>query len=293
MNRATSRMALLLAGSLALAWLATGVASAQTRPTESQDPPRTGGERVGSAVPRGGGGPGPGAGPRAGGAPPPTTSGGGASSGGAPPPMWGGNTRPTDSQAGTSRGRERTPQGSDPPWYSRPRGNNPAIGTVGERGSSGGGRPPVWPTGGGGWYPGYYPPGYYPPNYWNSSYWYGYGAFGLGYFYYDPYWWGYGAPAYGGYGYGGYGGYGSYGGYGYEATGSLRLKVSPREANVFVDGYYAGRVDDFDGIFQRLKLKPGPHKIEISAPGYAPLVFDVDVRLNDTITYEGVLEPIR
>jgi hypothetical protein len=41
----------------------------------------------------------------------------------------------------------------------------------------------------------------------------------------------------------------------------VRLQVSPREAEGFVDGYYAGIVDDFDGFFQRLNLRPGPHKI--------------------------------
>ena len=292
MTRAHSRTVVSLAAAAAFVWLTAGIASAQ-KPGESQDPPRGGGggERVGSAVPRGGGGD---AGPRGGGsaAPPPTTSSGGGFAvprgGGSPPPAWGGNARPTDSQADAPRGRPG--QGGTVPWYSRPRGNSPAVGSAVER-PAGGGRPPVWNPGGG-YYPGYYPPGYYPgygSGYWNS--WYGYGAFGLGYLYYDPYWWGYG-PGYGGY-YGGYYGGGYGGGYGYEATGSLRLKVSPREANVFVDGYYAGRVDDFDGMFQRLKLKPGPHKIEVSAPGYAPLVFDVDIRLNDTVTYEGALEPIR
>jgi hypothetical protein len=37
--------------------------------------------------------------------------------------------------------------------------------------------------------------------------------------------------------------------------------VSPRETEVFVDGYYAGAVDDFDGFFQRLRLPPGAHEV--------------------------------
>jgi hypothetical protein len=37
---------------------------------------------------------------------------------------------------------------------------------------------------------------------------------------------------------------------------------------VFVNGYYAGVVDDFDGILQRLYLPPGQHDIEIYLPGY-------------------------
>ena len=66
------------------------------------------------------------------------------------------------------------------------------------------------------------------------------------------------------YGYGsgygaGYGaGYGS--GFGFD-IGELRLQVTPRHAQVFVDGYYAGTVDDYDGTFQALKLEAGPYHI--------------------------------
>jgi hypothetical protein len=63
-------------------------------------------------------------------------------------------------------------------------------------------------------------------------------------------------------------------GYGYlrdAVTTSVRLEVTPREAEVFVDGYLAGTVDDFDGIFQRLRLTPGPHEITIYLEGYRTL----------------------
>ena len=45
----------------------------------------------------------------------------------------------------------------------------------------------------------------------------------------------------------------------YDTHASIRLLVEPREAEVYVDGYYAGVVDDFDGIFQRLRVTPGRH----------------------------------
>jgi hypothetical protein len=75
--------------------------------------------------------------------------------------------------------------------------------------------------------------------------------------YYSPFF-----PAYGWYPWYPYpfAGYPPYGFYG-EPTGSVRLQVSPRDAEVFVDGYYAGIVDDFDGLFQRLNVRPGPHEI--------------------------------
>lgn len=65
--------------------------------------------------------------------------------------------------------------------------------------------------------------------------------------------------------------------------GDVRLKVNPRDAAVYVDGYYAGIVDDFDGFFQRLTLEVGPHQIEIDAPGLESQVFDVYVDPTRTI----------
>ncbi|HTM01948.1 MAG TPA: PEGA domain-containing protein [Vicinamibacterales bacterium] len=122
---------------------------------------------------------------------------------------------------------------------------------------------------------------YYP----RRSYPYGYGGFGLGYFYYDPYLW---DPYYDSYGYSSYAapfrGYG----YGY-ASGELRLDVRPRDAEVYVDGYYAGRVDEFDGVFQSLTLEEGAYRVEIVAPGYEPLDFDVRIIPGRKTTYRGDL----
>ncbi len=103
-----------------------------------------------------------------------------------------------------------------------------------------------------GYYPGYYPGWYYP--YWPSYY------YGLSY-------------AYGGFWpYGGY-----YGGgpgpvyYSYRTgpdTSALRVFGEPSKTRVFVDGYYAGVIDDFDGLFQRLYLAPGRHEIKLKLDGY-------------------------
>jgi hypothetical protein len=73
----------------------------------------------------------------------------------------------------------------------------------------------------------------------------------------------------------------------------LRLKVKPRNGEVFVDGYYVGVVNDFDGMFQKLRIEPGPHRIEIRAPGYETL--DIDVRLvsGNTTVYSGELKKIQ
>ena len=49
---------------------------------------------------------------------------------------------------------------------------------------------------------------------------------------------------------------------------SVQFDVTPRQAEVFIDGYYAGIVDDFDGMFQRLRLEPGQHEITLYLDGY-------------------------
>jgi hypothetical protein len=72
----------------------------------------------------------------------------------------------------------------------------------------------------------------------------------------------------------------------------VRLEVLPRHAEVIVDGYYAGTVDDFDGSFQRLELEDGAHKIEIRAPGFQPAAFDVNVLPGQTIKYRADLIPL-
>jgi len=53
---------------------------------------------------------------------------------------------------------------------------------------------------------------------------------------------------------------------------SLKLEVKPKEAEVYIDGYYAGIVDDFDGAFQRLHVDPGEHEIELYLDGYRLVV---------------------
>ena len=56
--------------------------------------------------------------------------------------------------------------------------------------------------------------------------------------------------------------------YAYEPTASIRVEVRPKDAEVYVDGYYAGVVDDFDGMFQRLDVEPGEHEIALYLDGY-------------------------
>ena len=153
-------------------------------------------------------------------------------------------------------------------------------------------------------YPTYPIYGYRYPGYYGSSFYPGF-AFGLGYFYdpswYDPYYYG---GLYGG-GYGGYYGSGDSGAsqgayqgtgsssYGRGPQGSLRLKIKPREGQVYVDGFFVGTVDDFDGTFQKLGIDSGGHRIEIKAPGHETISFEVLITPNETVTYKGELPRVQ
>jgi hypothetical protein len=73
--------------------------------------------------------------------------------------------------------------------------------------------------------------------------------------------------------------------------GGLRIIDAPREAQVFADGYYIGIVDDFDGVFQHANLEAGTHRIEIQAPGFESVAFDVMVQPGRTITFRADMYP--
>ena len=96
----------------------------------------------------------------------------------------------------------------------------------------------------------YYRPYYYRPFY-DPFY---YDPFYRPYFYRPFYWY---PAAQAGYGYGRY-----------DGNAALRLQVTPRDTEVFIDNYYAGTVDDFDGIFQRLHIESGAHDVTLYHDGF-------------------------
>jgi hypothetical protein len=103
-------------------------------------------------------------------------------------------------------------------------------------------------------------------------------------FAYDPFWYG---P-----------GWGYYYGYPYplvvpsKNSGGLRLEITPKTAQVFVDGSYAGVVDDFNGHFQHLDLTPGGHRIDVRQRGFEPLTFQVYIQPGHTTDYKAALAPV-
>lgn len=106
----------------------------------------------------------------------------------------------------------------------------------------------------------------------------------LGAGYYDPYWWDWGYRGW----------YPPVGppGFGYESGGSARLQVTPKQAEVYVDGYLAGSVDDFDGFFQRLDVPPGEHELTLYLEGYETYTQKVLFRPGTTLDIRYTLRPL-
>jgi hypothetical protein len=116
-----------------------------------------------------------------------------------------------------------------------------------------------------------YRPYYYAPYYNRFFFGYGLGPYGL----YPSYWY----PQYPRYR------------YAYDEA-SLRIQVTPREAQVYVDGYYVGMVDSFDGTFQRLHLSPGEHVIEIYLEGYRTIRETMRFQPREGYQLRRAMEPL-
>jgi hypothetical protein len=76
----------------------------------------------------------------------------------------------------------------------------------------------------------------------------------------------------------------------YDARAEIRTLVSPRDAAVYVDGFYAGTADDFDGIFQSLPLPPGGHQISFYLEGFRTARFNVYLRPGSTMKLRHEME---
>lgn len=137
-------------------------------------------------------------------------------------------------------------------------------------------------------------PRYYRPVYVTSPYWgigWGWGGYG----YWGPGWWG---PGYASSlwwpGWGWWGGpalyappYAAWG-----VTSDARLLVKPRNTEVYVDGALAGVVDQYDGVFQSLRLAPGTHRISLYLDGHKRFDTNVYVAPASTLKVRHTMEPL-
>ena len=80
--------------------------------------------------------------------------------------------------------------------------------------------------------------------------------------------------------------------YGYERDASVRFDVKPNDTSVYVDGYYAGVVDDFDGAFQRLRTAPGGHEITLYLEGHRTYSERVYLTVDNTLKIKHRMEQL-
>jgi hypothetical protein len=103
-------------------------------------------------------------------------------------------------------------------------------------------------------------------------------------YYYDPF-------GFGWYGYQ-YRPYPFYPRYFYEPASELRVQVTPKEAEVYIDGYLVGNVDDFDGVFQRLRVPFGEHEISVYREGYRTITEKMLFRPYQSYNIKQPMQPV-
>ncbi len=69
--------------------------------------------------------------------------------------------------------------------------------------------------------------------------------------------------------------------------------MNPDKAKIYVDGGLVGSVYDYAGLFHRLHLEAGVHRVELRADGYETLTLNVRIERGQTMTYKGKLEKAR
>ena len=101
-----------------------------------------------------------------------------------------------------------------------------------------------------------------------------------GSFYYDPFWY---DPFWGPY---------QYGYPYYSDTTEVRVHATPKDAEVYVDGYYAGIVDNFNGIIQGLNVRPGGHEFVLYRDGFQTVRQTAYLQPGSTFTLQYTMVPL-
>jgi PEGA domain len=63
-------------------------------------------------------------------------------------------------------------------------------------------------------------------------------------------------------------------------TATLKLKIKPERAAVFLDGKFVGHAGDFGGAFKSMKISPGKHRIRVELPAYRTFETEVNLLAN-------------
>jgi len=73
------------------------------------------------------------------------------------------------------------------------------------------------------------------------------------------------------------------------SSAALRLDVTPKDADVYADGFYVGRADDFSGS-QHLRLTQDRHHLMLKREGYETTEFNLTVASDRLETYRASMK---
>jgi PEGA domain len=62
-----------------------------------------------------------------------------------------------------------------------------------------------------------------------------------------------------------------------KVTATLKLKIKPTRAAVFLDEQFVGHAGDFGGAFRSMKISPGKHRVRVELPGYRTFVTEINL----------------
>jgi hypothetical protein len=75
-------------------------------------------------------------------------------------------------------------------------------------------------------------------------------------------------------------------------SADVKLEVTPKDARVYVDDYYLGIVDDFDGMFQKLHVPPGDRELVLYKPGFRTVKQTIRLRPRQDAKIRYALETL-
>jgi hypothetical protein len=81
----------------------------------------------------------------------------------------------------------------------------------------------------------------------------------------------------------------------FDHRADLRLRIAPEpaeDAAVYIDGFYAGVVDDFNGVFQALPLTSGGHRIALYLAGYRTIRRNIYLSPGSMFTLHETMQPL-
>jgi hypothetical protein len=77
-----------------------------------------------------------------------------------------------------------------------------------------------------------------------------------------------------------------------EQTIGVRTDISPKETQIYIDGYFRGTASDFDGMFKRLRVTPGQHEVILYLKGYKTVRESLDLKPGSDYRLKEKMAPL-